>query len=94
MKICVLASEFYPIYGGIGRHVTDMCKAFKNKEEQLFIFNRSYSGKNIYDILEYTKIFNLRDLLAIFRKRINILYFFNSLWKILTAKNLEIFNVM
>ncbi len=91
MKICLLASEFYPIYGGIGRFFTDMCKAFRDKKEKLFIFNRTYRGKNIFDILVYTKIFNLRDLLALFKKRKLILYFLNSIWKILTAKKLKIY---
>ncbi|MFX1597183.1 MAG: hypothetical protein ACFFBK_14090, partial [Promethearchaeota archaeon] len=75
MKICLLASEFYPIYGGIGRLFTDMCKTFRSREEELFIFNRTYKGKNIFDNLEYTKTFNLRDLLALFKTRKNILYF-------------------
>ncbi len=91
MKICILASEFYPIYGGIGRFFTDMCKTFRDKKEKLFIFNRTYRGKNIFDILEYTKIFNLRDLLALFKKRQCILYFLNSIWKILTAKKLKLY---
>jgi len=91
MKICLLASEFYPVYGGIGRFFTDMCKTFRDKEEKLFIFNRTYRGKNIFDILEYTKIFNLRDLLALFKKRKHILYFLNSIWKILTAKKLKVY---
>ena len=86
MKICLLASEFYPIYGGIGRFFTDMCKTFKDKKEEFYIFNRSYRGKKIFDILEYTKIFNLKDLLALFKKRMYILYFLNSIWKILTKK--------
>ncbi|MBA7524102.1 D-inositol-3-phosphate glycosyltransferase [subsurface metagenome] len=91
MKICLLASEFYPIYGGIGRFFTDMCKTFKDKKEKLIIFNRTYRGKNIFDVLEYTKIFVLRDLLSLFKKRKHILYFLNSIWKILTAKNLKIY---
>ncbi|MFX1328525.1 MAG: glycosyltransferase family 4 protein [Promethearchaeota archaeon] len=91
MKICLLASEFYPIYGGIGRLFTDMCKIFRSREEELFIFNRTYKGKNIFDNLEYTKTFNLRDLLALFKTRKNILYFFTSIWKILTAKKIKIY---
>lgn len=91
MKICLLVSEFYPVYGGIGRFFTDMCKAFRDKEEKLFIFNRTFRGKNVFDILEYTKIFKLRDLLSLFKKRIHILYFLNSIWKILTAKKLKIY---
>ena len=91
MKICLLASEFYPVYGGIGRFFTDMCKTFRDKEEKLFIFNRTYRGKNAFDILKYTKIFKLRDLLALFKKRKHILYFLYSIWKILTAKKLKIY---
>ena len=91
MKICLLVSEFYPIYGGIGRFFTDMCKTFRDREEKLFIFNRTYRGKNAFDILEYTKIFNLRDLLALFKQRKHILYFLNSIWKTLTAKKLKIY---
>jgi glycosyltransferase involved in cell wall biosynthesis len=91
MKVCLLASEFYPIYGGIGRFFTDMCKTFKDKEEQLFIFNKTYRGKNIFDNLDYTKIIVLRDLLAIFKKRKYIFYFLNSIWKILFAKNLKFY---
>ena len=91
MKICLLVSEFYPVYGGIGRFFTDMYKTFRDREEKLFIFNRTYRGKNAFDILEYTKIFNLRDLLALFKQRKHILYFLNSIWKILTAKKLKVY---
>ena len=90
MKICLLASEFYPVYGGISRFFTDMCKTFRDKKEKLFFFNTTYRGKDIYDILEYTKTFKLRDLLSLFKKRKHILYFLNSICKILTAKNLKI----
>ncbi len=91
MKICLLASEFYPFYGGIGKHFTDMCKAFKVKKEQLFIFNGSYSGKNIFNLLDTTKNYNLRDLLVLFKKREYFFYFLLSIWKMLTAKKLKIY---
>ncbi|MFX1363422.1 MAG: glycosyltransferase family 4 protein [Promethearchaeota archaeon] len=86
-----MASEFYPVYGGIGRFFTDMCKAFRDREETLFIFNNTYRGKNIFNILKYTKIFKLRDLLALFKKRNYIFFFLYSIWKILTVKKVKLY---
>jgi len=89
MKICLITPEFYPFYGGIGRSFTDMCKAFKSKKDKLFIFNGSYRGKNIFDILDTTKSYNLRDLLGLFIKREYFFYFLLSIWKMLTAKRVK-----
>jgi phosphatidylinositol alpha-1,6-mannosyltransferase len=89
MKICLITPEFYPFYGGIGRSFTDMCKAFKGKKDKLFIFNGSYRGKNIFDILDTTKSYKLRDLLVILKERKNFFYFLISIWKIFTAKRVK-----
>lgn len=90
MKICLITPEFYPFYGGVGRSFTDMCKAFKAKKDKLFIFNRSYRGKNIFDILDTTKSYNLRDFLGILKEREYFFYFLISIWKMLTAKRVKI----
>lgn len=91
MKICLIASEFYPTYGGIGRVFTDMCKAFRDKKEKLFIFNRDYRGKNIFNVLDSTKNYYLRDLLVLFKKRKHLFYFLLSIWKIIASKKLKIY---
>ena len=89
MKICLIAPEFYPFYGGIGRVFTDMCKAFKAKKDQLFIFNGSFDGKNIFNILDTTESYNLKDVFGLFLKRDYLFYIFLSIWKLISAKNVK-----
>ena len=52
MKIALVNYEFYPEIGGIGSHLTSLCKMLKNSEIELTIFNRSYKNHDIYDILD------------------------------------------
>jgi len=92
MKICLLASEFYPSYGGVGRTFTFMCKAFKDVNEKLFIFNSSYRGKNIFDILDSFPDYNLKDLLLLLKNRTHFYYFLISIWKIITAKQIKFYS--
>jgi len=68
-----------------------MCKAFKRKKEKLIIFNGTYRGKNIFDILDSTKNYNLKDLIVLFKKREYLFYFLLSIWKILNARKLKFF---
>lgn len=89
MKICLISPEFYPFYGGIGRSFTDMCKTFRTKKDQLFIFNGSYEGKNIFNVLDTTKSYNLKDVFRLFMKRKYLLYIFLSIWKLITAKKVK-----
>ena len=91
MKICLIASEFYPSYGGIGRVFTHMCKVFKTRRETLYILNKYHKGKNIFDILETAKNYNLRDLFVLFKKRTHVFYFLLSVWKIITAKKIKFY---
>ncbi|MFX0143289.1 MAG: glycosyltransferase family 4 protein, partial [Candidatus Hodarchaeota archaeon] len=91
MKVCLIASEFYPSIGGIGKSFTDMCKAFKLKNQNLFIFNRKFRGKNIFDFLDNASNYNLKDLLVLFKKREYFSYFLISIWKILTTKRLKFY---
>ena len=92
MKIYVITDEFYPVIGGIGKTFTSMCKAFKKRTEKLFIFNQNFKGKDIFDILDFSDKYNIKDLSVLIKKRKYLLYFILSVWKLLTAKNVKLYS--
>ncbi|MFW9970662.1 MAG: hypothetical protein ACFFDF_10715, partial [Candidatus Odinarchaeota archaeon] len=91
MKFCLIANEFYPQFGGIAKTFTNMCKAFKGREEKLFIFNNNFKGKNIFDILfKSKKKYDFKDVLIFCKNKDFFSYFIKSIWKILSDKKLKL----
>jgi len=85
MKVTLIAFEFYPSIGGISRHLISFCKAFRDTNHELYVFNRSYDGKRIYNLMD-THNYKLKDI-TIFLKRKDLLKYLSlSIWKIIRDK--------
>jgi len=51
MRIALITDAFYPLKGGISHHLNSLCKAFKNKNHKLYVFNPYYKSNRIFDNL-------------------------------------------
>jgi len=51
MRIALITDAFYPLKGGISHHLNSLCKAFKNKNHKLYVFNPYYKSDRIFDNL-------------------------------------------
>ncbi|MHA2260539.1 MAG: glycosyltransferase family 4 protein [Promethearchaeota archaeon] len=91
MKIALIAFEFYPIVGGIARHLRSFCEAFRDTNHKLYVFNRSYSGNRIYNLLD-TNIYRLKDIYIFLRHKILIKYLLLAIWKIIRDKTIPIYH--
>lgn len=90
MKIALIAYEFYPRLGGISQHLTNMCKSFKNKNHELFIFNQDYSEKkNTFQVLDKKKNYQLKDLFIFLENKKLIKILLLSIWKIIRDKKIQ-----
>ncbi|MFX1239730.1 MAG: glycosyltransferase family 4 protein [Promethearchaeota archaeon] len=92
MKLCLITNEFYPTHGGVAKTFTNMCKAFKGRQEKLYIFNYNYKGKNIFNILHKSKKrYNFKDLLLLCKKKSFLLFLIRSFWKITLDKEVKFY---
>ena len=87
MKIAVFTYEFFPKYGGISHTTTSLCKAFRDKDHTLYIFNPYYQGNNIFNILD-KKGSKLKDLFLIFKNRRLMRFLLLSIRKIISDKSI------
>lgn len=86
LKIALITTEFYPVIGGVSLALNSICKAFRNNTQNtLYVFNRYYKGRNIFDLLDKKKEYKIKDLL-IFKKTHNLICLFKSIWTILNEK--------
>lgn len=88
MKIALITFEFYPDIGGISGHLTSFCKAIQKTDHKLYVFNRSYNGKNIFNILDKNE-YKLGRLIFFLIKKKLIFYLILTLWKIFQDKKLH-----
>jgi phosphatidylinositol alpha-1,6-mannosyltransferase len=51
MRIALVTDAFYPLKGGISHHLNSLCKAFKNKNHELYVFNPYHKSNRIFNIL-------------------------------------------
>jgi glycosyltransferase involved in cell wall biosynthesis len=51
MRIALIADAFYPLKGGISHHMNSLCKAFKHKNHELYVFNPYYKSNRIFNNL-------------------------------------------
>lgn len=92
MKLCLITNEFYPTHGGVAKTFTNMCKAFKNREDKLYIFNYNYKGKNIFDNLHKSKKrYNFKDVIFSCRNKSFSLYLIHIFWKIIFDKDIKFY---
>jgi len=89
MKIAVFTYEFFPKYGGISHTTTSLCKAFRDKDHMLYIFNPYYQGKNIFNILDKEDS-KLKDLFLIFKNKKLFRFFLLSIRKIFGDKSISL----
>ena len=82
MKVALITFEFYPNIGGISRHLNSFCQAFRETDHKLFVFNRSYEGKYIFNIID-TSDYKLKDLIGFFKNKQLTKYLLLSMWKII-----------
>jgi len=85
MKIALITDDFYPNLGGIAHTLMNLCKKFKDTEHILYIFNPNYKGIHIYKIVD-NKIYNMRDVVSILRKKFFYIYFLKAIWAIIKEK--------
>jgi len=88
MRIALITFEFYPDIGGISRHLTSFCEAIQKTDHTLYVFNRSYEGNNIFNVLD-EKEYSLGRLLLYLIKRKLIYYFILTHWKIFRDKKMR-----
>lgn len=89
MKIAVFTYEFFPKYGGISHTTTSLCKTFRDKDHELYIFNPYYQGNNIFNILDKEDS-KLKDLFLIFKNRRLLRFLLLSIRKIISDKNISL----
>ena len=80
MRIALITDAFYPLKGGISHHLNSLCKAFKNKNHKLYVFNPYYKSNQIFDNL----------IVSVKRLKINKQFFYYlllSMNKLLRDKN-------
>ena len=80
MKIALITDAFYPLKGGISHHLNSLCKAFKNRDYKLYVFNPYYKSNRIFNNL----------IVSIKHLKINkkfFYYLFISVNKLLRDKN-------
>lgn len=82
MKVALITFEFYPNIGGISRHLNSFCQAFRETDHKLFVFNRSYEGNYIFNILDSSD-YKLKDLIVFFKNKQLTKYLLLSMWKII-----------
>ncbi len=51
MRIALITDAFYPLKGGISHHLNSLCKTFKNKNHELYVFNPYYKNNRIFNNL-------------------------------------------
>jgi len=51
MRIALITDAFYPLKGGISHHLNSLCKAFKNRDHKLYVFNPYYKSNRIFNNL-------------------------------------------
>jgi glycosyltransferase involved in cell wall biosynthesis len=88
MKVALISFEFYPSIGGVSRHLTSFCKAFRGTTHQLYIFNQGFEGNNIFDILE-RKNYSLKDVFLHFKKKQFLYTLILSIRKIFSDKQIS-----
>ena len=83
MRIALITDAFYPLKGGISHHLNSLCKAFKNKNHTLYVFNPYYKSNRIFNNL----------VVSIKHLKINKQFFYYliiSMNKLLRDKNISL----
>ena len=88
MKIALFTYEFFPKYGGISHTTTSLCKAFRDKDHILYVFNPYYKGNRIFDILD-KKNSTLKDVFSIIKNKEQLRLLILSIRKIIGDKNIS-----
>ena len=88
MKVALISFEFYPSIGGVSRHLTSFCKAFRGTTHQLHVFNQAFKGNNVFDILE-RKNYSLKDTFLQFKKKQFLYTLILSIRKIFSDKQIS-----
>jgi len=89
MNIALIAYDFFPNTGGIAHVLNSLCKSFKSKEHNLYVFTRYFKGRNIYNILD-KKEYNLRDIIALLKKKRFLYFLILAIWKLLKDKKVSL----
>ena len=85
MKIALIAYDFFPLKDGISHTLTNLCKVFKNKNHELYVFNPYYKDNRNFDILDL-KEYKIKDFKLILKNRKLLLILFFSIWNIFKDK--------
>jgi phosphatidylinositol alpha-1,6-mannosyltransferase len=86
VRIALITYEFYPFKGGVAHTTASICKSFRLKKHELFIFNPFYSDTHIYQFP--LKAGSTLTLFKYFKGKKILIFLIKSIWKILKDKTI------